>query len=305
MAVPRARRLGLYGPFAALAIAVAAWSAGWFWLKDAVERRLDATAVRGKSGASGLAWTGRSVHGYPFRLDIDFVGASWREPSGWAVSAPILKCETFVFAPDHWVAVAPAGVVLTRPSGGAVNISARVLRASLSAPTERPATVSLEGLGLTFTPASGAASYFLRNASELHVHTRAGPKDQGAFYVELDGATLGPDGVLGRVAAGEPITFLADAIYSHASALVGASWAGAVTSWAAAGGQVEFRRLRLRTDAAELNVHGAGVTVDTNGRLEGVLDATLAGATDRVTLNFAAGRTSLGPVAIGPSPKVY
>jgi len=322
MATPRARRLGLYGPFIALAIAVAAWSVGWFWLKDTVERRLDAAAARGRSGGSGLAWTGRSVHGYPFRLDVDFVGASWREPSGWAVRAPILRCETFVFAPDHWVAVAPAGVGLTRPSGGAVNISAKVLRASLSAVNARPATVSLEGLGLSFAPASGASPYFLRSASELHVHARAGPNDQGAFYVEVDGATPDPAGALGRGAAGEPVTLVADAIYSHASALAGASWAGAVASWARAGGQVEFRRLRLRAGAAELNAYGAGVTVDTNGRLEGVLDATLAGGTpalaalglprtargvaaDRVTLGFAAGQTTLGPVAIGPSPKVY
>ena len=80
------------------------------------------------------------------------------------------------------------------------------------------------------------------------------------------------------------------------------------------------------------------LTVDRNGRLLGVLDVTLrqapralgamgtegviapeaaqaasavaearqgAGDTAQATLNFQAGRTTLGPVALGPAPKIY
>jgi len=36
-----------------------------------------------------------------------------------------------------------------------------------------------------------------------------------------------------------------------------------------------------------------------------VLDASHQGAVDAVTIDFQAGQTTLGPAAIGPSPKVY
>jgi len=329
----RARRLGLYGPLIALAIAAVAWSLGWLWLKGEVGRRLDAARQSG-SGAA-LTWTGRRVYGYPFRLDVDFTGVSWREPTGWGLTAPTLKTETFVFAPGHWMAIAPDGVILSRPEGGDVRVTARVLRASLSGLDGHPPTFSLEGLGLAFTPVAGASPYFLRDAAELHAHTRAGPADQGAFYVELDRATA--NGALGQVAAGKPVNVIADAIYSHAGALAGPSWASAIGAWSGAGGQINLRRIRLVAGETTLDAHGATLSIDGEGRLAGalvgrlsrgaaaltalseagivdpavartaatVLAASPAGAAEPVTLDFQAGRTTLGPVAVGASPKVY
>ncbi|MGH7025601.1 MAG: DUF2125 domain-containing protein, partial [Caulobacteraceae bacterium] len=257
---PRAGRLGLYGPLIALAIAVATWSLGWLWLKGAAERGLDAAASRLAHAGGAFTWQGRRVHGYPFRLDVDFTNLTWREPTGWAVTVPRLKSEAFVFAPEHWVAMAPDGVVLIRPAGGAVKIAAKLLRASLSAPAADPPTVSLEGLGLTFTPLPGAAPYFLQGARELHVHTRAGPSDQGAFYFELDGARPAPTSAIGRMTLGAPVTLIANAIYSHASAARGPGWASAVRAWARAGGQVESGRLRLAAGPFAFDARGAGLS---------------------------------------------
>ena len=333
----RARRLGLYGPFAALAIAVAAWSGGWLWMKSDVERRLDAAVAEQARAGGALTWGGRRIHGYPFRVDVDFTDIAWRASDGWGLAAPALKTEAFLFAPGHWVAVAPAGLTFTRPVGGSVTVAAKVLRASLSDTSGHPPSLSLEGIGLTFSPAIGAAPYFLRSASELHVHTRAGPADQGAFYVELDDGAPAPETPLGRVAGGKPVTIVIDAIYSHATALAGPTWPASVGAWAGAGGKIHMRQFRLQTGASVLNGRGDSLSVGGDGRLTGVLDATLAGGADalaaltqagpidraalriagsalqivhagppdHVTLDFADGRTRLGPVAIGPSPKVY
>ena len=332
----RARRLGHYGPFAALAIAVAAWSAGWLWLKSEVERRLDGAATDQQHAGGAFTWSHRRIYGFPFRIDVDFTDLTWRAPDGWGVAAPSLKTETFVFAPQHWVVMAPAGAALLRPAGR-VDVAAKVLRASLSDMTGHPPSFSLEGLGLAFTPVAGSAPYFVQSAAELHVHTRAGPADLAAFYVELDGATPTPDSPLGRVSAGKPVTLVADAIYSHARALAGTTRAAAIAAWAGAGGQLNMRQFRLQAGDSSLDGHGTNLSVDGDGRLEGDLNATLtraadaltalaqagvvdpaaahtlgavlsrarAGAADHVTLGFAAGRTTLGPVAVGPSPKVY
>ncbi|HEY1447088.1 MAG TPA: DUF2125 domain-containing protein [Caulobacteraceae bacterium] len=333
----RASRLGLYGPFVALAIALAAWSAGWWWLKGEAERALDGLAARQLGAGGALTWQSRSVHGYPFRLDVDFTDIAWREPSGWAIAAPKLKSEASAFASGHWVAFAPDGVILGRPTGGAVRITAKVLRASLSDQGRHPPTFSIEGIGLAFAPTPGAAPYFLLSAAELHVHTRAGPSDQGAFLFELDRATPSPGSALGRMAAGKSVTLVTDAIFSHAGALSGPTWARAIDAWSGAGGRLELRRLHLAAGDAAFDAHGAELSVGSDGRLEGTLDSSLrlgdrmltalmetgvidpaaarmagavlqaapAGGAGHTTLTFQAGRTTLGPVAIGPAPKVY
>ncbi len=341
MAMPKqpqqASRLGLYGPFIALAIALAAWSAGWWWLKGEAEQRLDALAARQLGVGGAFTWKSRTVHGYPFRLDVDFTNVAWREPSGWAVAAPTLKSEASAFMPGHWVAYAPDGAILGRPMGGAAKIAAKALRASLSDLASHPAAFSLEGIGLVFTPVPGASPYFLQSAAELHVRTRAGPSDQGAFLVELDRAMPAPASALGRIAAGKSVTLIADAIYSHAGAFSGPTWARAVDAWAAGGGRLEVRRLHLAAGDAAFDAQGAGLSVSADGRLDGALAVSLrhgdrmltalaqtgaidpyaarlagavlqtapAGALAHTTLTFEAGRTTLGPVALGAAPKVY
>jgi hypothetical protein len=187
------------------------------------------------------------------------------------------------------VAYAPDGAILGRPMGGAVRIAARVLRASLSNLESHPAAFSLEGLGLVFIPAVGAAPYFLQSAAELHLHTRAGPSDQGAFLVELDRAMPAPVSALGRIAAGKSVTLVADAIYSHAAAMGGPTWARAVDG---------DRMLTALAQTGAIDPYAA--------RLAGaVLQSAPAGALDHTTLTFEAGRTTLGPVALGAAPKVY
>lgn len=328
----RASRLMLYGPFIALAMVLAAWSVGWWQLKSQAVRGLEGLARRQAGAGGAFSWRTVAVGGYPFRLDVDLTDAAWREPTGWALAAPSLKAEASVFAPGHWVAFAPDGATLGRPTGGAVRIAAKALRASLSDLGRTPSTFSLEGVGLTFTAASGAAPYFLTSAAELHVHTRAGPSDQGAAYVELDRAAPAAGGALALLSTGKPVSLIAQAEWSHAGAFTGPSWAGAVGQWANAGGQMDVTRLHLAAGQASLDAAGR-LGADADGRLTGALDARLrrgaqaltalgqAGVVDpgaarmagavlaatgeRASLTFQAGRTTLGPVALAASPKVY
>jgi len=289
-------------------------------------------------GAGGdLSWASRAVTGFPFRLDVNLTNLRLREPSGWGLAFPTLNAEAPVFAPTHWVAVAPAGLAFTRPTGGEVMVGAKVLRASVSGLAAHPPRISVEAIGLTFTAAPGASPFFVRTAADLHLHTRAGPEDQGAIYVELDRAAAPLTGLMGRIAAGGPVNLTADAIYTHAAALSGPDWAGAVRAWSAAGGSLNVRRLRLAAGDAVLDAHAGTLTVDDDGRLRGALAASLrqapralavmgrrgtiaaeaagaagevvgarsAGPFAAVTLDFQAGQTTLGPAAIGPAPKVY
>ena len=329
-AARRARRLGLYGPLVTVAIGAVIWSGCWMWLRGQTLHRLSALAKRQAAAGGGFTWSGLRVYGYPFRLDLAFTDVAWTGPDGWGASAPSLLAETFVFAPDHWVAMARNGATVLRPNGPA-SLSARVLRASLSGVGASPPTFSLEGLGLIWAPRPGSAPTLFQSAAELHVHTRAGPNDQGAFYFEIDEATPSPDGPLGRAPA--PTTFVLDAIYTHASALGGRGLSNALRSWSAASGKLDVRALRLDLGGAALRAAGKGLTLGGDGRLSGALTGTLANSNlalatlagdglispiagraaaaalpvtaTPIALTFAAGRTHLGPIDLAAAPKLY
>jgi hypothetical protein len=183
----------------------------------------------------------------------------------------------------------------------------------------------------------GASSFPLRSATEFHLHMKSGPEDQGAAYVELDGAMAQLDGLLGRIADNRPVTLIMDGIYSKAASLTGSSWTAAVRQWEAAGGRLSLRRLRVVAGQAQVDARDGDLAVGADGRLVGRLDlvlrqatktldameaegaltpdaaraaATVAGAvrqgpTVSLPLAFQAGRTTLGPIAIGPSPRLY
>jgi hypothetical protein len=330
-------RLGLYMPFAVLLAAVAAWSFGWSWMRGAVFREMDKAA--GDLGAAGyqVDWTGRTLSGFPFRLDIDIAGPRLREVSGWGLSAPRLKAEAFVFAPDHWVIVAPEGFTLQRRRGGPVRIGAGVLRASLSDASAHPPRLSVEGRDLTFSAGAGGAPVSMTEAKELHLHAKAGPDDQGALYLEIDRARTSGSGPLAQMAGAEPLTLIAAGVFSHASGLNGVGLAGALRAWAAAGGELRLRQFSLDAGAVSATAASGSLGVDGYGRLKGGLDlrlkqgprllgallrrpstpaeaigavqavlaASRQGGTETLGMDFQAGRTTIGPVAVGPAPRVY
>jgi hypothetical protein len=333
----RQRRLGLYGPFILLLVAVIAWSLGWLWMRDQVGRHLDAFRSAMAQAGYEVSWRTQSVWGYPFRLDLSLSDFAMRAPAGWRLSVPTAEAEAEFLTPDHWVLDIPSDVTLTNPAGEALLIRTKVLRASLSDTDADPPRLSVEGIGVTLTGPTDANPFFFSSAGEVHLHTRAGPNDQGALYLEVDQAMAPFTGLLGRIADGKPVTLIADTIYSHAGALNGADWAASVARWRDQGGVLNMRTLKLLAGDAVLDAKPGTLTIDQDGRLKGslsvalraapralaamtqsgairpetaataasVLDASHQGAVDAVTIDFQAGQTTLGPAAIGPSPKVY
>jgi hypothetical protein len=314
-----------------------AWSLGWFWLRGEVYRRMDASATSLEGSGYRVDWSDRAIYGFPFRVDLVVRNARLREQSGWGLAAPRLEAEAFVFAPDHWIVVAPYGVTLRRRIGGPVVVGAKALRASVSEADASPPRVSVEGVALTFAAPAGARPFGLASAAEFHLHTRAGPQDQGAAYVEIDRAVTTGPGLLTDIAAGSPVTLIGDGTFTQADAMGGVGFAGALRAWSAAGGALTLRRLSLQARAAGLESRSGTLAIGSDGRLDGamtvsvggiprvlgalVADAPLAPEVAKaaravlaaralkdsaiVTIHFEAGQTTLGPVAIGPSPRVF
>lgn len=327
----KARRRSLIAPFAIALIFAAVWCGAWFWLRGQTQQRMDAAAASLKGKGYDLSWSARTFSGFPFRLDVTLTDARLAEPSGWALRVPELKGEAMIYRLDHWMAVAPRGVLLTRPDGGGdVAIAGQALRASLAGLDQPLPRISVEGAGLTFTTAPDARPFALRSTEALQLHLRPGPDDQGAILFRADGARANFTGLMGRIAEDRTASMILDARLSHVSALRGGGWADAVRDWSAAGGAIALAESRLTAGEAEGLVRSGALTVGADGRLQGALEVSVKERVDptarietaeqalaaaavalgrepilKARLVFENGRTRMGTIDTGPSPRIY
>ncbi|MBI1407347.1 MAG: DUF2125 domain-containing protein [Caulobacter sp.] len=301
---------GIAFPFILLLIVIAAWSLGWMWLRGEAVRRMDQTAADLATKGYRLEWGKRSVGGYPFRLDIDLNDVRLAEPSGWALTAPSLKGEAYAYAVDHWVVVAPAGVTFTRPDGGAVIVGGKALRATLSDFDKRPPRIAIEGADLTFSPEAGASPYFLSAARQLNVRLIPGPNDLGGVLLHVGGARMALQGLAARATEGGLVDFDLNLTLTRTSAFNGSDWASAARAWGQGGGEIEVRQAAVTGGAARLEARAGTLRPGPDGRLVGQLDATLgditgSGQSLHGAVRLQDGKARLGPLVIGPSPKLY
>jgi hypothetical protein len=331
-------RLGLYAPFALALVLVAAWTAAWLWARGEARARMDAAVADLRRAGYEVSWKERGLGGYPYRLNVTLTEARVREPSGWALEAPKLEAQAYLHAPTQWVVAAPQGAVFVRPLGGPVRVTGRMIRASLSHPDDTPPSVSFQGLDLAFQPLAGGQPFGLESAGKVEFHLRKGPDDQGGVFVTVENGRARLTGLLGRIAGERPIAIGWNATLSKMGAFRGPDWPSAVRNWVDAGGKMTVRQAGVTAGEAVLSSNSGTLFVGADGRLRGVLDVTPrqapraldamgqtgviapdraeaaaavaaaregTGDTARATINFEAGQTTLGPVAVGPAPLVY
>ncbi len=335
-------RRGLYIPLAIALVVVIAWSAIWVWARSEAERRMDAGVATLKAAGYELSWKDRRIVGYPLRLNISLTEARAADSSGWALEAPRLEGQAFMHAPTTWLIAAPDGLTFIRPRGGPVRVTGKLIRASLSRPASTPPNLSFEGVGLAFQPAAGAQPFGLQAAERVEIHLRQAPKevgDEAGFWFSLKNGKAQLSGLLGRIAGEKPISIEWDGRLSRISAMRGRDWPDAVRNWVRAGGQMNVKRAGLTAGDAVIGATSGTLSVGADGRLRGVLPVTLrqapralsamgaagtipkpqadaaaavtaarqadSGDLATATLNFEAGQTTLGPVALAPAPKIY
>jgi hypothetical protein len=332
------RRLGLWLPFVALALLVAGWSAAWVWARGQAAARMDAAVAALDQAGYQITWKDRVIGGYPFRMDVTLTEPQVRTPSGWALQAPRIEGEAFMHALGNWLIAAPDGITFVRPVGGPVMVRGELIRASLTHFNQRPPSFSFEGVKLTFAAQPGAQPFALSTADHVEFHLRAGPDDQGGVFASVDGAKAGLQGLFARVAGGKPVSIVWNSTLSKMSAFTGRNWPEALRHWSDAGGRMTVRQAGITAGDATVGVNSGNLGVGTDGRLAGVLDVTLrqaprglaamgdtgviapeaaqaaslvaqarqgTGDVAQATIDFQAGRTTLGPIALGPAPKVY
>ena len=336
---PRKRpgRIWLLAPLVLALVMAALWAGSWFVVNHRLQAGVDATAAGHRAQGRTLTWERRSVGGFPFRHHVTFDGLRFASPTGWAIEAPRVEAQANAYRLTHWVAYAPRGLRLVRPQAGAVDITGRSLRASISSADQPIPRIAVEGAGLRFTPAAGAAPFYFTGAERLEVHLRPDPQapDRADFVVRLRQAAPQPGGLVGFVSAGRPADIVWDSELSAFSRLRGATWAQAVQGWTEAGGALSVTQASFRAGDVTAETRGGTLSTGVDGRLRGRreiklnrplqalgalgrlegTDPTAVGAASAVAqargapaslpLVFEAGVMTVGPVRLGEAPRVY
>jgi len=217
-------------------------------------------------------------------------------------------------------------------------VKGEVIRASLRQLDKTPPRFDLEGVKLTFEPAGGAQPFALSAADRVEFHLASGPDDEGGVFLRVDNGKARLAGLFARIAGEKPVSITWNMTLSRMSAFKGEDWPSAVRAWTDAGGQMRVRNGGITAGEALISAQGGTLTVGRDGRLRGALDVALrqapralgemgqqgvispdaaaaaaavaasrqgSGDQARATISFEAGLTTLGPVALGPAPKVY
>lgn len=331
-------RWGLIIPFAIAGLVIIGWTGFWIYGRAETARQIDANVERLRSAGYDISWAERRITGYPFRLNVSMTNAVVREPSGWAFAAPQLEGQAFMHGLTSWVLATPQGLTFTRPDRGPVEVKGEVIHASVTGLDRPMPNISFEGSKLAFTPAAGAQPFFLTAADKVQFHLRPGPSDQAAIFLKVDAGKAQLSGLFARMAGDRPISIVWESVISRASAFQGDSWPRAVAAWTLAGGRMTVRQAGITAGSASIGVENGVLTVARDGRLSGSMSVNLreapralgamaetgairpeaamaasavaaarqgAGDVARADITFQAGQTTLGPVAIGPAPKIY
>lgn len=330
------RRLALYAPFALIALLAAGYGGFWFFATSKIERGLDERAEALRQAGYVVELTGRRIEGFPFRIKIRHEQARIASPSGWALTVPGMEAEAYLHAPGHWVLVAPQGLSVNRPEGGGLSVKGQVMRASVAGTDRSPWRIVLQGGKLTFTPAAGARPFSLASADLLEIYLRPAPDAaEGMALLRLEGGKAGEGSVLEAVAGEQVVTGNLQARLSRPADFQGRDWGSAVRAWAAAGGSAAKVQGLIVAGKTEAKIEDGTLSVGADGRLVGALPMQLKqpapaitafagkaldeaaansaaavaaaraqGEAARINLVFQAGVTTLGPVRIGPAPKI-
>ena len=277
----RGMRWGLYGPFIALGVIAAAWSAGWFWAankaSETVNVWLAREAARGRTYACGE----RTVGGYPFRIEIDCANptARWRNADGeTAASAPRFLAVAQVYDPKRVIGELTGPVAISEPGGQTADLSFSLAQASVAVDGRRFERGSL----VIKTPRLVTGDTEIGAAQNFEAHLRRAPDGAAGSY----DLAMGLDGVaspfLEMLPAGQgPASLELQVSGTGVGELEPGPMAERLRAFAAGGGQLKVAVARISRGDVAAQAKG-DLTLDDKGRANGELTITARGVDDLV-----------------------
>ena len=337
-----ARRSGCGIPalFVLILLVIGGWSGYWWFLSNQIRNQLTATETRLEAAGWTIEHAEPEIAGYPFRFHLALDELTITGPSGHGLRTARLEAEANAYQLNHWVFVVPGTLDLARGSKGWVTVEGQALRASASDLLNRPPRIVVEFNQPRFAPTEGSQPFPIARAERLVVNLipREGAENQAGLLFDLTGATPRSGGVLAEMSENRVFNLSAEAVLTNTQTLSGPTWRQALSTWSQGGGALTEVRLEATAGDDFARGQSANLTADANGRLQGSLEAHLKGGTaplaglarapgvdpraaaavtlgaqltsgfrgeTNLTLNFTNGRTVIGPVSLGPAPRLF
>ncbi len=299
------------------------WGGYWFVGRGILRDQIATAVVAAEAEGWRIAWDDLGIGGFPNRFDTNVTEPDVTAPDGalrW--HAPFLQVLALSYRPNEIIAVAPHQMTFEGPWGSVV-VTSTDLRASgtvsLSAsPDPRRGTLVGEAVGI-----DGGAWRLDMARAQLAARRAASPE---GWDVALDLSEIRPGGALAAAlnpAGGSPEsvdTLDVDATLVPEGAAYSLNLRRADLVWGAleldADGAIEVDvdgvpegalSIELRgTEAALALLRGWGLVSEAQLPL---LEAGLAGMAEddgamRFDLTFANGQMRMGPIPLGPAPRL-
>lgn len=314
---------------------VALWSGYWFVGKSAFER--GAETFFAQAPAQGLIARndGLSVQGFPSRFDLTVTTPKLGDPrQGLEWAGPFLQILTLSYTPWHVIAAFPPTQTITTPFEEIIVTSDKlqasvVVKPNTDLPLDR---TTLVGSMLAFT----SSQNWQIKADELRFATRADPSLTNAHNIGLEVKALTPDPALLALLPNLPaaievirldaLASLSAPIDRHSGetrpSLTVLSIKEGLMTWGpliifakgdltAVGGYADGR-IEIRVEGwrnlATLAVVLGLVQPEVAPTVERMMETMAASSGDPqvldLPLNFSGGRMSLGPLPLGPAPRM-
>lgn len=316
-----------------VAVMALLWSGWWVVGSRLVSRGAVAGIEAARAEGWDIAYDDLSVEGFPNRFDTTMDAPRVTSPDGaFGWSAPFVQILMLSYRPNRVIAVAPQEMVLDTPLGR-IDIASTDLRGSAAVTASRSPDLlraTLQGKGLTL---AGAGLDGEVATAQLALRRTGG---EAAYDVALDVAAMMPGEVLrARIDPAGTLPATIDSLDLDVRAtldrVVGTGMEGTPRLTA-----LDIRNLRLVWGEMRLSASGP-LDVGPDGRLDGVVSvkvagwetalrlaaslglfpperlplvmAGMAGASGNdgsvaMDLTFADGQMRLGPIPLGPAPRL-
>jgi len=333
------RRLPWAWPYLAILLVLGGYGVFWLAAREILQARLAREADQLRRAGYRVELADQRIGGFPFRLALHYGPLRVVGPSGWGIAAPALDAQALVYAPGHWVVLAPGGLEVERGGDGPLSIRGQALRASIVSGHALSWRLALEGEAMTFATSGDAHPFTFTRAERFDVLLRPAPdRSGGQLLMRLTDGAVAPSSALAPIAGSKPLTLDLALRLTRAEAFKGSAWASAVRAWSQAGGEAQIVRLQVDAGAANLSTAGGALHVGEDGRLAGSLPLHVAlpsslavlpmifgghvslpvrivavaaalvrgaGGALNAPLKFQDGRAELEGLTIGPAPRVY
>ncbi len=328
---------------AIIAAAALAWTGWWFFIATAKERAIEGWLAERRAAGWVAEAEAIDVRGFPYRVDTTIRGLELANPeAGWSWTAPDFTFLTLAYKPNHLIAEWPRVQSFATPLESA-EIRSRTMRGSVVVEPNPRLGLVRSTIELGDVEIVGASGWQLGLAEGMLSTRRAEGEGAPpfAYDVALDAEGLAPpENLLSAFDRPGMLAPLIDTARLRVRAAFDRPW----DRPAIEGEPPRLEALEIEDMAfawGRLDLRGRGrVAADANGLAEGHVDlrarnwrqmielaekvgalpSGLAGAlqsglgliarlggdrnTLEIPLEFANGATRLGPVPIGPAPRL-